>query len=64
MDSNSFTQKSSEAILSARDIASQRNHQYVEPIHLLAGLLAHGQIKKLLEGEDAPGLVGLEDPEP
>jgi ATP-dependent Clp protease ATP-binding subunit ClpB len=40
MDSDSFTQKSSEAILSARDIAAQRNHQYVEPTHLLAGLLA------------------------
>ena len=40
MDSDSFTQKTSEAILSARDIAAQRNHQYVEPIHLLAGLLA------------------------
>jgi len=40
MDSDSFTQKTSEAFLSARDIAAQRNHQYVEPIHLLAGLLA------------------------
>jgi len=40
MDSNSFTQKSSQAILSARDIAAQRNHQYVQPEHLLAGLLA------------------------
>jgi ATP-dependent Clp protease ATP-binding subunit ClpB len=40
MDSDSFTQKSSEAILTARDVAAQRNHQYVEPIHLLAGLLS------------------------
>ncbi len=31
VDPNSFTAKSSEAILSARDIAAQRNHQYVDP---------------------------------
>jgi len=38
MDPNSFTQISSEAILSARDIAAQRNHQYVEPTVLGAFL--------------------------
>ncbi len=40
MDFNAFTQKSQQAILSARDLAAQRTHPYVEPEHLLAGLLA------------------------
>jgi len=40
MDINTFTQKSQEAILQAREIAAQRNHQYVEPAHILAALLA------------------------
>ncbi|HHC09358.1 MAG TPA: ATP-dependent chaperone ClpB [Actinobacteria bacterium] len=39
MDINTFTQKSQEAILEAREIAAQRNHQYVEPEHLLAAIL-------------------------
>ncbi|MEN8234120.1 MAG: ATP-dependent chaperone ClpB [Actinomycetota bacterium] len=40
MDFNAFTQKSQQAILSARDLATQRTHPSVEPEHLLAGLLA------------------------
>ncbi len=40
MDFNAFTQKSQQAILSARDLATQRTQPYVEPEHLLAGLLA------------------------
>jgi ATP-dependent Clp protease ATP-binding subunit ClpB len=40
MDFDSFTQKSQEATLAGRYIATQRNHPYVEPAHLLAGLLA------------------------
>jgi len=40
MDINNFTQRSQQAILSARDLATSRNNQYVEPEHLLAGLLA------------------------
>jgi len=40
MDINNFTQKSQEAVLKAREIAVERNHQYVYPEHLLAGLLA------------------------
>jgi ATP-dependent Clp protease ATP-binding subunit ClpB len=40
MDINTFTQKSQEAIVTAREIAAQRNHQYVEPEHLLAALLS------------------------
>jgi ATP-dependent Clp protease ATP-binding subunit ClpB len=40
MDFDTFTQKAQQAVLTARDIAAQRNHQYVEPQHLLAGLLA------------------------
>ena len=40
MDFNAFTQKSQQATLAARDLATQRNHPYVEPTHLLAGLLA------------------------
>ena len=40
MDFNNFTQKSQQATLAGRDLATQRNHPYVEPGHLLAGLLA------------------------
>ena len=40
MDINTFTQRAQEAILDAREIAAQRSHQYVEPAHLLAALLA------------------------
>ena len=40
MDLNTFTQKSQQAIVSARDLAAQRTQPYVEPEHLLAGLLA------------------------
>ncbi|MEA3510521.1 MAG: ATP-dependent chaperone ClpB, partial [Actinomycetota bacterium] len=40
MDFNAFTQKSQQAILAARDLATQRTQPYVEPEHLLAGLLA------------------------
>jgi ATP-dependent Clp protease ATP-binding subunit ClpB len=40
MDFNAFTQKSQQAILSARGLATQRTQPYVEPGHLLAGLLA------------------------
>ncbi len=50
MDFNAFTQKSQQAVLSARDLATQRTQPYVEPEHLLAGLLAqtHGLIYPLL----------------
>jgi ATP-dependent Clp protease ATP-binding subunit ClpB len=40
MDFNAFTQKSQQAVVSARDLATQRTQPYVEPEHLLAGLLA------------------------
>ena len=40
MDINTFTQRSQQAILHARDVASARNHQYAQPEHLLDALLA------------------------
>ncbi len=40
MDTNHFTTKSQQALLTAREIAAQRNHQSVTPEHLLEGLLA------------------------
>ena len=40
MDINTFTQKSQEAVVTARDLAARRNNQYVEPEHLLDALLA------------------------
>ena len=40
MDINTFTQRSQQAILHARDAANARNHQYVQPEHLLDALLA------------------------
>ncbi|MGI9647895.1 MAG: Clp protease N-terminal domain-containing protein, partial [Acidimicrobiia bacterium] len=39
MDINRFTQKSQEAVLAAREGAEAANHQYAEPLHLLAALL-------------------------
>ncbi|MGI9584965.1 MAG: ATP-dependent chaperone ClpB [Acidimicrobiia bacterium] len=40
MDINNFTQRSQQAILHARDAAEKRGNQYVQPEHLLDGLLA------------------------
>jgi len=40
MDFNTFTQKAQQAVAAARDLATQRTQPYVEPQHLLAGLLA------------------------
>jgi ATP-dependent Clp protease ATP-binding subunit ClpB len=40
MDINNFTQRSQQAILHARDGAEKRGNQYVQPEHLLDGLLA------------------------
>jgi ATP-dependent Clp protease ATP-binding subunit ClpB len=40
MDINTFTQRSQQAILHARDTAEARHQQYVQPEHLLDGLLA------------------------
>jgi ATP-dependent Clp protease ATP-binding subunit ClpB len=40
MDINTFTQRSQQAILHARDTAASRRHQYVQPEHLLDGLMA------------------------
>jgi ATP-dependent Clp protease ATP-binding subunit ClpB len=40
MDFNTLTQKSQQAVLAARELATQRNQPYVEPAHLLAALLA------------------------
>ncbi len=39
MDINTFTQRSQQAIMAARDLALQNNHATVSPEHLLAGLL-------------------------
>jgi ATP-dependent Clp protease ATP-binding subunit ClpB len=39
MDINTFTQKSQQAIMAARDLAARRQNQYVEPEHLLEALL-------------------------
>ena len=40
MDLNKLTLKSQEALAAAQTVAQQRNHQQVEPAHLLAALLA------------------------
>jgi ATP-dependent Clp protease ATP-binding subunit ClpB len=42
MDINRFTQKSQEAVVSAREGAVAANHQYAEPLHLLGSLLGQG----------------------
>jgi ATP-dependent Clp protease ATP-binding subunit ClpB len=40
MDINTFTQKSQEAVMTARDLAARRHNQYVGPEHVLDALLA------------------------
>jgi ATP-dependent Clp protease ATP-binding subunit ClpB len=40
MDINSFTQRSQQAIMAARDLAAERNNAHVSPEHLVAGLLS------------------------
>jgi ATP-dependent Clp protease ATP-binding subunit ClpB len=40
MDINRFTQRSQEAILAAKSGAEQRNHQSIQPVHLLESILA------------------------
>ena len=51
MDINKFTRKSQEALEAASSLARERNHQQVEPAHLLAALLgqAEGVILPLLQ---------------
>ncbi|MCC6147290.1 MAG: ATP-dependent chaperone ClpB [Anaerolineaceae bacterium] len=39
MDLNKFTQKAQEAVLSAQQLAQGLNHQTIEPVHLLMGLI-------------------------
>ena len=39
MDASRFTQKSQQALVSARELAEARNHQSVEPAHLLLAVL-------------------------
>src|SRR6266487_1105454 len=40
MDLNRLTQKSQEALAAAQDLARQRNHQVIEPEHILHALLS------------------------
>jgi len=40
MDLNKLTLKSQEAVQAAQELARSRNHQLVEPAHLLSALLA------------------------
>ena len=48
MNFNNYTQKSLEAVQSARDLAVQNNHQQMEQVHLLLALLRQ-------EGERSSG---------
>src|SRR5687767_13884976 len=43
MNINKLTLKSQEALAAAQSAASERNHQQVEPAHLLAALLAQAE---------------------
>jgi ATP-dependent Clp protease ATP-binding subunit ClpB len=51
VDLNKFTQKSQEALAAAQTLARQRNHQLIEPAHLLHALLsqAEGVVFPLLQ---------------
>ena len=54
MNFNNYTQKSLEAVQSARDLAVQNNHQQMEQVHLLLSLLRQdgGLIPQLLRKMD------------
>ena len=39
VDFDKFTQRSQQATLRAQELAKTHDHQYVEPAHLLMGLL-------------------------
>ena len=39
MNLNKYTQKAQEAVLAAQQMAEERNHSQIEPVHLLAALL-------------------------
>ena len=54
MNFNNYTQKSLEAVQSARDLAVQNNHQQMEQVHLLLALLRQdgGLIPQLLRKMD------------
>jgi ATP-dependent Clp protease ATP-binding subunit ClpB len=56
MNIEKFTQKAQEALAGAQSQAAQRNHQQIEPEHLLAHLLEQtdGLIPHLLEGMQIP----------
>ncbi len=43
MDLNKFTQKAQDAVMSAQQLASNLNHQTIEPAHLLLALLSQEQ---------------------
>ena len=58
MPVNNFTTKSQEALQRAYQLASERNHQQIEPLHLLAALLSQEEgivlpVLKQLEGPTA-----------
>lgn len=56
MPANNFTTKSQEALQRAYRLAAERNHQQIEPVHLLAALLSQE------EGIVVPILKNLEVP--
>ena len=54
MNLNNYTQKSLEAVQSARNLARSNNHQELHPVHLLLALLRQegGLIPQLLRKMD------------
>ncbi len=52
MDINRFTQKSQQAVIAAQELARQRGHAEVRPIHLLRSLIDQrdGVVLRVLEG--------------
>ncbi len=56
MDLNMYTEKSREAIQAAHQLAAERNHQEMRPVHLLAALLAQesGLVGALLRRLEVP----------
>ena len=62
MDFNKFTQKSQEAILGAKTLAEEMNHQTIEPAHLLLSLLRQEEgVVPAIVMKVAGGVAALKD---
>ena len=62
MDINKFTQKSQEAIMTAKRLAEEMHHQAIEPAHILMALLQQDEgVVPAIVMKVAGGIAALRD---